>query len=202
MSAAYCFTAQSRRSRHASHIARQHLPIKKSCAGLAAVKAATRRLRRWPAASLDRGCDPAQRLAIRDERTITSTSRSMPTTEEKACLDRSRLLTTMSPYKPGWSEAQIRGRHHVSSRISPRGIRATMLANVMEERTRASRRMDTTHGTRGHPSRRALRRAHSEPVKNTDLLLVIPGCALAQAGIHTPCRGYGFRARSFHSRPE
>jgi hypothetical protein len=31
----------------------KHLPIEKHRAGLAAVKAATRRLRRWPAASLD-----------------------------------------------------------------------------------------------------------------------------------------------------
>jgi len=36
---------------------------------------------------------------------LTSASRSMPTTKEKACPDRSRLLTTTSPYKPGWSEA-------------------------------------------------------------------------------------------------
>jgi len=30
----------------------------------------------------------------------------MPTTEEKACPDQSRLLTTTSPYKPGWSAAK------------------------------------------------------------------------------------------------
>jgi len=33
-------------------------------AGLAAVKAAPRRLRRWPAASLDHGSEPAQRTTI------------------------------------------------------------------------------------------------------------------------------------------
>jgi len=37
-------------------IARQHVPDHELRAGLAAVKAASRRLRRWPAASLDRGC--------------------------------------------------------------------------------------------------------------------------------------------------
>src|SRR6202171_3225732 len=35
------------------------------------------------------------------------------------------------------------------------------------------------------------------------LILVIPGCATwRRPGIHTPDRGYGFRARSFHSRPQ
>jgi hypothetical protein len=37
-------------------IARQHVPDHQLRAGLTAVKAASRRLRRWPAASLDRGC--------------------------------------------------------------------------------------------------------------------------------------------------
>src|SRR5260370_6629148 len=40
-------------------------------------------------------------------------------------------------------------------------------------------------------------------------IFVIPRCAIAhrgcasgrRPGIHTPCRGYGFRVRSFHSRP-
>ena len=32
--------------------------------------------------------------------------------------------------------------------------------------------------------------------------VVIPECAIwRRPGIHSPCRGYGFRARSFHSRP-
>ena len=32
--------------------------------------------------------------------------------------------------------------------------------------------------------------------------VVIPGCATwRKPGIHTPDGGYGFRARSFHSRP-
>src|SRR5258708_11922474 len=36
----------------------------------------------------------------------------------------------------------------------------------------------------------------------TQAILVIPGCAAwRRPGIHTPDRGYGFRARSFHSRP-
>ena len=62
---------------------------------------------------------PGAAINHRNERTITSTSRSIPTTEEKACLDRSRLLTTMSPYKPGWSEAQSgETRRRLSSRIS------------------------------------------------------------------------------------
>jgi hypothetical protein len=47
--------AQSRISRHPAHSAHQNVPIRKPRAILAAVKAATRRLRRWPAASLDRG---------------------------------------------------------------------------------------------------------------------------------------------------
>src|SRR5882724_7407470 len=34
-------------------------------------------------------------------------------------------------------------------------------------------------------------------------MIVIPGCATwRRPGIHTPRRGYGFRARSFHSRPQ
>src|SRR5436190_7509887 len=37
-------------------IARQHVPDHELRAGLTAVKAASRRLRRWPAASLDCGC--------------------------------------------------------------------------------------------------------------------------------------------------
>jgi len=49
-------TAQSRVSRHPAHDAHRNVPIRKPRASLAAVKAATRRLRRWPAASLDGGC--------------------------------------------------------------------------------------------------------------------------------------------------
>jgi hypothetical protein len=37
-------------------IARQHVPDHELRAGLTAVKAASRRLRRWPAASLDCAC--------------------------------------------------------------------------------------------------------------------------------------------------
>src|SRR5882757_7367834 len=48
-------TAQSRMSRHPAHRAHRNVPIRKPRASLDAVKAATRRLRRWPAASLDRG---------------------------------------------------------------------------------------------------------------------------------------------------
>jgi hypothetical protein len=49
-------TAQSRMSRHPDHDAYRNVPIRKPRASLAAVKAATRRLRRWPAASRDGGC--------------------------------------------------------------------------------------------------------------------------------------------------
>src|SRR6266702_2600353 len=52
------------------------------------------------------GGEPGAADNHRDERTITSASRSMPKTEEKACPDQSRLLTTTSPYKPGWSGAK------------------------------------------------------------------------------------------------
>jgi len=49
-------TAQSRVSRHPAHDAHRNVPIRKPHTSLAAVKAATRRLRRWPAASPDGGC--------------------------------------------------------------------------------------------------------------------------------------------------
>src|SRR5882757_6695111 len=42
----------------------------------------------------------------------------MPTTKEKACPDQSRLLTTTSPYKPGWSAAQSGAAAIRDSRIS------------------------------------------------------------------------------------
>src|SRR5215469_2558092 len=48
-------TAQSRTSRQAASSTHRTVPIQKLRAVLATVKAATRRLRRWPAASLDRG---------------------------------------------------------------------------------------------------------------------------------------------------
>ena len=48
-------TAQSRMSRQPAHRAHQNVPIRKPRASRAAVKVATRRLRRWPAANLDRG---------------------------------------------------------------------------------------------------------------------------------------------------
>ena len=63
-----CLPHAASRPSPGSHVtpltAHRHVPIKKPRAGLAAVKAATRRLRRWPAASLDRGCHPAQRTII------------------------------------------------------------------------------------------------------------------------------------------
>ncbi|MEH2522617.1 MULTISPECIES: IS110 family transposase [unclassified Bradyrhizobium] len=49
-------TAQSRTSRQAVNRAPRNVPIRKLCSGLATVKAAPRRLRRWPAANLDGGC--------------------------------------------------------------------------------------------------------------------------------------------------
>jgi len=42
-------------SRQPAHRAHQNVPIRKPRASRAAVKVATRRLRRWPAANLDRG---------------------------------------------------------------------------------------------------------------------------------------------------
>jgi hypothetical protein len=94
-------TAQSRISRHAIHSAHRNVPIENPRAILAAVKAAARRLRRWPAASLDRGEDGA---AV-DHRNVRATmERIAPdaiTTMSKACPDRSYPLTTTSPYKPG-----------------------------------------------------------------------------------------------------
>ena len=69
------------RSRH-----HQNVQTNKRRAGFPAVKAATRRLRRWPAASLDRGYTWRRGHPL-DERGITRAARAHIITEAKPCLD-------------------------------------------------------------------------------------------------------------------
>jgi len=90
--------------------------------GLAAVKAATRRLRRWPAASLDRGC---ARRSAEPEVGTKKRSRSNKETSSNRCAPRitgntamtkrpnSAHLLTTNPIQ-GWAKAMARSFHAAS----------------------------------------------------------------------------------------
>ena len=86
-------------------VSRPIVPTDQPSAGLAAVKAASRRLRRWPAASLDRGCARrSQRLAVGTKKTPRSnqeTETKQPGYSSHDLTSPNDLLTAEPPYKDG-----------------------------------------------------------------------------------------------------